>query len=113
MLSWSDQVELAVWWSGDNRSHRSQRQGQDPETIRRYRDNSDLTPGTRRSGPALVDEYVDYIDARLEDNGHLPALFFYERSGIWATPAPTRPWPDTCKRFGPTARAPGAKLSSR
>lgn len=114
MLSWRDRVELSnLLERGWSIAAIAKHTGRDPKTIRRFRDNPDLIPGTRRSGPRLVDDYVDYIDARLGDNEHLAGTVLLRESQIWATPAPTRPWPGTCKRFGPTARSPGASPPSR
>lgn len=72
MLSWRDRVELSnLLERGWSVAAIAKHTGRDPKTIRRYRDNPDLVPGTRRSGPGLVDEYASYIDARLGDNEHL------------------------------------------
>ena len=47
--------------------------GKDRKTIRRYLYDTDLVPGERRSVARLIDPYVNYVDARLEDNRHVAA----------------------------------------
>jgi transposase len=45
--------------------------GKDRKTVRRYLTDPDARPGVRKPSGKLIDPYVAYVEARLEDNPHV------------------------------------------
>lgn len=72
MLRWEEFVEVRnLWERGWTISAIARHLGRDRKTIRRYLFDPEAQPGERKPVSKLIDRYVRYIAARLEDNPHL------------------------------------------
>jgi transposase len=74
MLAWEEYVELRnLIERGWSVSAIARHLGRDRKTIRRWLRDPEAVPGARKAGPTLLDPYLRYLEARLEDNVHLAA----------------------------------------
>jgi transposase len=69
MLSWEELVEIRnLFERGWSIKAIAEHVGKDRKTVRRYLIDPDARPGVRKPVTKAVDPYVNYIEARLQDN---------------------------------------------